>query len=116
MLQQRRHRGPHLLLQGRISGKERVAPDDVLREVRVRGQLLHHGLGVGRVEHVLHQLRVLSHLLKQRLHARRPEEGSSAGRTLRLGLTGSRAASSSFKIWLEYQSKIGLEPKHSNLS
>ena len=78
LLKQRRHRSSHLFLEGRISGKQRIACNDVLSHVRIRGQLLHHGLSVRRVEHVLHQLRVLSHLLEEGLHSGRREEGPTS--------------------------------------
>lgn len=50
--------------------------------MRLAYQLLHDCLGVGCAEHVLHELRVLGHLLHQRLHARRGEQ-RAAGRTFR---------------------------------
>ena len=78
LLKQRRHRSSHLFLEGRISGKQRIACNDVLSHVRICGQLLHHGLSVRRVEHVLHQLRVLSHLLEEGLHSGRREEGPTS--------------------------------------
>ena len=61
-------------------------------------QLLHDSLGVGCTEHVLHQLGVLSHLLKEGLHPGRGEEGGPAlAARLRVGAAGGGGAACGWK-------------------